>query len=261
MVVSHFDSYTGSGRNFFLYDDSSSNCFQMIPWDFNEGFGSYTNGWNVVKQDVKIISNLAKRPLNRRIVEIKPLFQKYLRYIQAMINGPFAAESIAVMVDQIKPMIDPYVKADNNKPYSYQDFLDNSEKDVYIPSAGNIPGIKSFSRLRNDSLQKQLARYIEPISITNKNPGTKQMHHLHVLDNPHSGIVTISFTTTAGSVPTAVTLYSSKGAVLRQFFQTGQSSRTYHYIWDAATASAGYYYLEIRNAHSTLARKSFIVLR
>ena len=41
LAISNFDSYTGSGRNFYLYDDLTSGKFKMMPWDLNESFGAY----------------------------------------------------------------------------------------------------------------------------------------------------------------------------------------------------------------------------
>ena len=59
MVLSNFDSYLGSGRNFYLYDDPESGQFQMLPWDLNESFGAYSNNWNVFRADILAIPNLS----------------------------------------------------------------------------------------------------------------------------------------------------------------------------------------------------------
>src|SRR5690606_10721689 len=68
-VLSHFDSYTGSGRNFYLYSDPFSRRFSVIPWDLNMAFGAFTNNWNVITADIVAISNLNQRPLNKRLLE------------------------------------------------------------------------------------------------------------------------------------------------------------------------------------------------
>ncbi|MBN1984199.1 MAG: CotH kinase family protein [Chitinivibrionales bacterium] len=260
MVMSRFDSYTGSGRNYFFYDDSASKCFQMIPWDFNEGFGCFTNGWDVIKQDVTAPSNLNHRPLNRRIIEIPALQQRYLRYIRDMINGPFSLDSVTTMINQTKPLIDPYVKADSKKPCSYQDFLDNSEKDIYNPKWGALPGLKSFIQKRTAELRIQLDK---KIGITNFNHAVHTLQLLQVSDNPLNGMITIRFTATAGAIPTSVTLYNSKGVAIRQFVTTdkNQSGKTFQYAWDGASASSGYYFLEVSNGQLLLARQSFIIVR
>lgn len=158
MVLSNFDSYTGSGRNFYFYDDRFAGQFKMIPWDLNESFGVFTNSWDVITQDITGISNISIRPLNDRIMGNDSLQQLYLGYISQLITGAASYDSLAAIADSLELVIDDYVEADTNKLYDYQDFLDNIESDVTIGLGKVIPGIKSFSRGRNSNLTRQLAR-------------------------------------------------------------------------------------------------------
>jgi hypothetical protein len=156
MVLSHFDSYTGSGRNYYLYDDMDAGRFNIIPWDLNESFGVYTGGWDVFTQDLTNISNLSQRPLNRRILEDDSLQQVYLDYIAQMSAGPASYDSVAALTARLFPLIDSCVLADTNKLYTYQNFIDNIDNDVYIDLRRLIPGLKSFARIRNDNIAVQL---------------------------------------------------------------------------------------------------------
>ncbi len=72
MVLSNFDSYTGSARNFYLYDDPSTGQFNMIPWDHNQAFGSYSNDWDVITADIVNVPNLSSRPLNQKYLKTIP---------------------------------------------------------------------------------------------------------------------------------------------------------------------------------------------
>jgi hypothetical protein len=156
MVLSNFDSYTGSGRNFYLYDDEIGGNFKIIPWDLNESFGVFTNGWNVITQDAVNISNLNTRPLNNRILADDSLQQVYLNYIAELISGPASYDSISAAADRLRPAIEGSVQADTNKLYDYQHFVDNIESDVTIGMGKIIPGIKAFSFARNSNLAHQL---------------------------------------------------------------------------------------------------------
>lgn len=49
MVMSHFDSYIGSGRNFYLTQMNAAGYMSFVPWDLNLSFGGYPNGWDVYK--------------------------------------------------------------------------------------------------------------------------------------------------------------------------------------------------------------------
>jgi len=160
MAVSNFDSYLGSGRNFYLYDDESEGRFKFIPWDPNEAFGAYSNDWDVIGQDALTIANLSRRPLTRRILEHEPLRIEYLRAIRHFIDGPASYDSISAAVARWKPFLDPLVDADPNKLYSYQNFLDNFEHDVVVGINMTAPALLPFSRERCEELRAQLAVYL-----------------------------------------------------------------------------------------------------
>lgn len=163
MVFSNFDSYTGSGRNFYLYHDSTDNMFTLIPWDLNLSFGAYSNSWNVTTNDIVNVANLQTRPLNRQIIKNDSLRQMYLGYIETMLNGPASSESVAALANKFKPLIDSLVNADSNKLHSYNDFVKNIESDVSVVDGitrVTIPGLVSFCTKRDAALKTQLAQYV-----------------------------------------------------------------------------------------------------
>lgn len=163
MVVSNFDSYTGSGRNFYLYDDSASGCFKLIPWDLNFAFGIYTNSWNVTTVDVATTSNIEQRPLIKRLLSNDSLKQVYLGYIRDMINGPASLNAVSEKIDKYKALIDPVVAVDSNSLTTYAQFLTNVDSDISIaegPGKVTLPGLRSFVTKRIDNLKKQLDNYL-----------------------------------------------------------------------------------------------------
>jgi hypothetical protein len=185
MVLSNFDSYTGSGRNFYLYDEELSGRFYMLPWDLNEAFGAYSNNWNVITQDIVSISNLGKRPLHRRILNNEYLRQLYLRFIRELLDGPAAYDAIAARADTYRALIDAYVLADKNKLYTYQNFLDNLQQSVVVGINMSIPGILPFTRDRNAQLRSQLGVYTaveNPPAIATEGIGT-----VSLWPNPNAG--------------------------------------------------------------------------
>jgi hypothetical protein len=157
MALSNFDSYTGSGRNFYLYDDPASGQFHILPWDFNESFGVYPNGWDVITQDINVASNFETRPLCRQILENDSLRQIYQTYILQIINGPASLDSITATTNRLRPLIEDYVQADTNKLYDYADFVNNIEHDVYVEIGRRIPGLKSFVQERGNNIRLQLS--------------------------------------------------------------------------------------------------------
>ena len=159
MVMSNFDSYTGSGRNFYIYDDQAGGQFTFIPWDINEGFGSYPNNWNVFTQDVLHLSNLDRRPLNRRILADDLLRSAYLKAIAELVEHGAHEDTLAAQIARFKALIDPWVQADQNKLYTYQQFLQNIDNDVVVGINMPVPGLTRFSQTRNANLRQQLQQY------------------------------------------------------------------------------------------------------
>ncbi|HMA65385.1 MAG TPA: CotH kinase family protein [Chitinispirillaceae bacterium] len=163
MALSNFDSYTGSGRNYYLYDDSSSAKFKLIPWDLNFAFGIYTNGWNVTTVDATVLNNFEQRPLMKQLLTNDSLKQVYLSYIKQMIEGPASLSAVSEKIDKYKALIDPVVAVDSNSLNTYAQFLTNVDSDISIaegPGKVTLPGLRSFLTKRIDNLKKQLDNYL-----------------------------------------------------------------------------------------------------
>jgi len=239
MVLSNFDSYTGSGRNFYLYDNSAAGQFQMIPWDFNETFGAFTNNWNVITVNVVNVPNLSQRPLNRRILENESLRQAYLRYIEDMISGPAAYDSVLASTARLKLLIDAHVQADANKLYSYDKFLANIQKDVAIDMGVAVPGILSFSTKRNANLQTQLAQYIN----TSVESGATEVRSFELhpsYPNPFNAVTKIRFSLSEES-RVRLEVINVLGARVALLVDERRSAGTYSVTFDAARLPSGFY--------------------
>ncbi|MDZ7333444.1 MAG: CotH kinase family protein [candidate division KSB1 bacterium] len=239
MVLSNFDSYIGSGRNFYLYDDSLSGQFQMIPWDLNETFGGYINNWNIFTVDIVNVPNLPQRPLMRRIIENELLRQNYLSYIKEMMLGPASNDSVALMADRLKALIDPYVRADKNKLYSYQNFLTNIETDVMVEMNMPVPGIKSFSKRRNENLKNQLDKYLQT-EVLSENSNRSSFALRQNYPNPFntSTIIAVSLSRPA---EVKLEIFDLLGKKVATIFAGKLSAGEHKFQWQAAGLSSGIY--------------------
>ncbi|MBN1350114.1 CotH kinase family protein [candidate division KSB1 bacterium] len=255
MVLSNFDSYTGSGRNFYLYDDSSSGQFNMIPWDLNETFGAFTNNWNIFTVDIAIVPNLHQRPLNKKILENESLRQNYLRYIDDMINGAASLDSVSSMADRLKLQIDEYVKADKNKFYSYQNFVTNVEADVVVDMRMPIPGIKSFSKRRNENLSLQLERYLET-SVADEPDALPCLALLQNYPNPFNPHTAIVFSLVRNA-NVRLDVFNILGQRVATLVNGNLPAGQHRYRWQADTMPAGIYFCSLQ---SELERKRIKML-
>lgn len=260
VTLSHYDSYTGSGRNYYFYDDSTSGQFWLIPWDMNECFGSYSNSWKVKTQDVLTFSNIDNRPLNKRILANDSLKQVYLRYIHELINGPAHKDSVAAMTVKIKPVIESYVTSDVNKLYSTQQFTDNIEKDISIGPMGSIPGVISFSKDRNINLKMQLDKYM--ITKISKEAGftVKNQMALRNYPNPIINQTTIQYNILENKTSLHVGIYNSRGVLVKQFQNCPKKRGSWNLVWDAVNVAPGYYNIKLTSNSYSLSR-SVIVLK
>ena len=155
MTFSHFDSYIGSGRNFYLYQMNSTGYMNFIPWDLNLAFGGYSNGWDVYNQSAITTATIEDRPLFKKLLGCQDFQYKYLAYIKKMITTDASADSIQKIIDKYVPLIQPFVESDLNKFYSVSDFTTNLSLKLRT-SSGSIPGLTEFSTNRNAFLLSEL---------------------------------------------------------------------------------------------------------
>lgn len=155
MAFSDFDSYVGSGRNFYLYQLNSSGYMSFIPWDLNLSFGGYSNGWDVYKQSAVSTTNMNDRPLFKQLMACEDFQYKYLAYIRDMITKHASTDAIQKAIDKHVKVIESFVEADPNKFFSFADFSTNLKSKLRTAS-GSIPGIIEFSTTRNAFLSEQI---------------------------------------------------------------------------------------------------------
>jgi hypothetical protein len=245
MVLSNFDSYTGSGRNFYAYDDPSAGRFTIIPWDLNLAFGVYTNNWNVTTADIGAVSNAAQRPLNKRILDNDSLRQTYCAYIAAMIDGPAATDSIVAQAARFRLLIDAAVQTDSNKLHSYADFVKNMESDVSVADGlarSTIPGIKSFSIKRSAALRTQLATYLAGVSSRqSRAPGLPALRWI-----PGSGqVMTIRYISRTRSAAPQFSIFNARGLLVASYTGAPDPAGTYEFSWDTRASAAGWYLVQV----------------
>jgi len=218
MVVSNFDSYTGSGRNFYLYDDSSSAAFKLIPWDLNFAFGIYTNGWNVTTVDAAMTNNFEQRPLMKRLLTNDSLKQVYLSYVKRMIEGPASLSAVSEKIDKYKALIDPVVAVDSNSLTTYAQFLTNVDSDISIaegPSKVTLPGLRSFLTKRIDNLKKQLDNYLP---VKQQSIAAKHREAITIKASETAGQIVLSIHYyMSGNNPATITVLNAQGAKVVSF--------------------------------------------
>lgn len=165
MVNADFDSYTGSGRNYYLYENRAAGAFNLIPWDLDQSFGMYEYSWNnVAAVDAFAPSNSTQRPLLKRILSNDSLRRVYAGYMQSMIDGPHSVDSIKAMAYRFRLVIDSSVSGDQEKFYSYEQFAASIDTELVIQEGITrtvLPGIVSLTGRRNTNLKQQIENALQ----------------------------------------------------------------------------------------------------
>lgn len=259
MLTSNFDSYTCSGRNYYLYDDPASGQFMFIPWDVNLAFGRYPSGWDAITNDVFAIPNLDKRPLNRRILQNDSLESVYAGMLREMMAGAASPESIATAADRWKTLIDSVVQAepDTSKTYTYEQFLTNIDSNLVISNGLSrtiVQGIKSFPALRYAAVEQQIQS-----GVIWGRPAMKSVSKSSFSCSWNSTVSSISVAYKNGKTATKgadLVLLDSRGRVVRRTTLTDLSSNS---MWRIGAMTPGIYSVVMMTKTTTLSSRVVVL--
>ena len=196
-LTGNTDSYLGySANNFYLYEHRTTDTFAMLPWDFNLGLGvvgSVLQDPGVTITDDFILDNGGgggfggffgrscdtvehlidtpksasdERPLIEHLLADQGLLEQYRMHIRFLINGYFQEDNIEQEVMRWADLIDPYVKNDSKKYFTYTEWRHNLTNDMpensdnQLGRGGNFfgpaTGLLRFIHDRVDNVRRQL---------------------------------------------------------------------------------------------------------
>jgi len=134
----NLDSYSGSFKqNYYLYRDESGR-FLPIIWDLNESFGRFSNtgsgnlNGTIAKQqmDHLLHENDSDFPLIRNLLAVPMYKRMYLAHFKTILIENFDNGSYFTTGQTLQGVIDASVQADNNKFFTYNNFLANLSSDI-----------------------------------------------------------------------------------------------------------------------------------
>ncbi|MEZ5030892.1 MAG: CotH kinase family protein [Saprospiraceae bacterium] len=189
-VLVNLDSYIGAfAQNYYLYRDDHGR-FNPVVWDLNESFGRFSmtstgNLFNTtVKQQMSHLLNINDPdfPLVQKLLGI-PLYKRmYLAHVKTILLENFDNDSYYTSGLALQNTIKDAVQADNNKFFTYANFLSNLTQDVTGspgPGGGSTPGITNLMDGRNNYLLAQsdftkAEPTITNISLSNDSPAIQE---------------------------------------------------------------------------------------
>ncbi|MBN2036701.1 MAG: CotH kinase family protein [Chitinispirillaceae bacterium] len=262
MVNANFDSYTGSGRNYYLYDNRKAGTFKLVPWDLNLSFGVYKYSWsNVITVDAFAPTNLDQRPLAKRILANDSLKRVYAGYMKDMINGPLCADSVKALAHRYKALIDSCVNDDAKKFYTYEQFVANVDTEVVIMEGITrtiLPGLASFTAQRNSILSAQIEMALPVLPRLDRHGAGHDMV-LRCESTTSGKSLVIRYGVPVACERVAIELYNASGARVRSV-SLGSTSRGMHTATiPAHTVPPGCYALLLRAGNASVTRNILLI--
>ena len=154
-VMVNLDSYIGGfAQNYYLYRDDNGRFIPII-WDLNESFGRFTmsgagnlNSTNAKRQmDHLLHDNDSDFPLIQKLLGNPTYKRMYLAHYKTILLEQFENGSYAETGQIYQDLIAESVQNDDNKFFTYNNFLDNLDSDV--GGGGGGPGGGSTIGIRN----------------------------------------------------------------------------------------------------------------
>lgn len=171
-VLSSFDSYNGSGRNWYAYQVDSLGAMRMVPWDLNQAFGAYGGASSALSIRIDTVqAPMASRPLFRRMLRCEPMRQRFYVWAKRLAEVEASADSILAMMLVDSARIASFVEADSNKFYPTSAWKTNLRSN-YRATEGLIPGLVSFATSRNATVLAQIAALPEGSLSVERDPST-----------------------------------------------------------------------------------------
>jgi|GEM_PF-1900880 len=113
-LLANYDSYIGTGHNFYLYYDAPNAKFLFIPWDMNEVFGRFTpQGYDFnTCAYVSVLKPIAmgKRLLVEKIMKVENWSKMYQEYLAHLYFCTLEEKTLIKRIEQIARIVEPAVK-------------------------------------------------------------------------------------------------------------------------------------------------------
>ena len=188
VLMLNWDSYYDHGRNFYLYQDSLTEMFHWIPWDYNLAFSeSQTN----ILLNGNGGGGGGSKPLIQNVMNDDWYRDLYYHNMCIMLEETFTLANLEPYLDAQKALISAAVDDDPNKFYTFNDFNNNFNSDVTITDSWgfteNVKGLKPFITNRYQTVHSQFANHnhtCTSLGVESK----EELGENSIYPNPSNGI-------------------------------------------------------------------------
>jgi len=196
-AIVNLDSYIGRfSQNYYLYR-SEYGQFLPIVWDLNESFGVFSqtgtinlNSTTAKQQMTHLLhENDNDFPLVQELLNVPMYKRMYLAHLKTILMENFENDAYHDVGIQLQATIDTSVQNDDNKFYTYNNFINNLNSDITGgpgPGGRGAPGITNLMDGRNDYLMglsdfSQTEPTITNIAISDTSPALNEIVSISTL--------------------------------------------------------------------------------
>ncbi|MBI1928146.1 CotH kinase family protein [Candidatus Poribacteria bacterium] len=154
-LLVNLDSYLGTGHNYYLYHNTATGQYEMIPWDLNEAFGNFQMGniQQMLSLDIDQPS-AGKKLLIDRLLKIEKYKEQYHANLRELIETHFHPERMSVEIDRLYALIHDAVIAETHNLSPPKQFEKSLTENI-VPERG--PGMRRIFRRGEPAGQQEEA--------------------------------------------------------------------------------------------------------
>lgn len=258
-LFGNLDSYTGSGRNFYVYFHAKTGKLNWVVWDVGLSFGAYGGG--VARPENMSVTWLAKpesRPLQNVILSTPALKAEYLQTLCSLHAELFRPDRLFPHIDSVAALIRPYVAEDQRKMYTMQQFETNIVSEIDADGGGSLrkPGLKSFVTAREATVQSQLDALGISCALGVESAGSARSAAIELAQNhpnPFAASTTITYYLPADGDAT-MAVYDALGREVATLLNGAVRAGSNAVVFDAAALPSGVYRCELRQGNTHAVR-------
>jgi hypothetical protein len=253
-LLASFDSYAGSGRNFYCYFNPTIGQMEWTVWDAGMSFGSFWgSGTNYETASITFVSNAANRPLASKIFATPALRQQYYQAYGSLFTTFFSEANLFPQIDAIANLIRPHVYADPRKMYTNTQFEQNIVSDITV-GGHRKPGLKSFIPLRVANVASQLSVVSVAFEETPATPAELAM----TVPNPFPRGAKIGYGIIAEG-PVTLRVFDPQGRLTAMLVDRELAPGTHWAAFATERLPPGMYFCRLESGGLVAARKLLIV--
>lgn len=181
-VMVNLDSYIGEFKqNYYLYK-TDSGVFNSVVWDLNMSLGVFSMSGegpplNSTTQKAHLSHlihlNSSRFPLISKLLAIPRYKKMYLAHYKTILTENITNSNYLTMANDYQNIIDAAVQADNNKFYSYAQFVGNINTD-YNVGMNTAPGLTNLMSARGNYLSALSDFTVTQPTISNVSPSNNE---------------------------------------------------------------------------------------